>query len=363
MIYLDNAATTKPSQEVIEVFLESMSNDFMNPSSLHDAGLSTLNKIEDARKTIASLLNVNAAEIFFTSGGTEANNIAINLARGDIITTVAEHDSVLSPIERKKARQKVSYLKLDKYAKVDVQSLQNFLSEKTSFISIMHTNNELGTINEIDKLGKIIKETAPSAIFHVDCIAAFSKEDISLRYVDIATFSSHKIHGPKGVGAIWAKNGKALPLTFGGSQESKVRPGTENTNGIITFAKAAEIAFAGKEKNREYVEGLKKTFLENLQIKYNVNSPEDASPYVLNISFLGMKAQVLVNALSAEKIFVSTGAACTSYEKRNTLKNLGLANEIYETAIRISFSCENTIKEMQIVAKKINELSKLLILR
>ena len=366
MIYLDNAATTKPNEEVIKIFAESMTNDFTNPSSLHEAGLATSNKIEKARETIASLLKVNSNEIFFTSGGTEANNIAINLAKGEIITTIAEHDSVLSPIERKKDKQKIHYVKLDKYAKVDEEDLKNLISEKTSLISIMHTNNEIGTINDINKLGKIIKDKNPKVIFHVDCIAAFSKEDMNLQNVDVATFSSHKIHGPKGVGAIWAKNGKLVPINYGGSQENKIRPGTQNTNGIIAFAKASEIAFSEKENNRKYVENLRKTFIQNLEVKYNLNSPdyndsENSSPYILNISFLGMKAQVLVNALSSENIFVSTGAACSSREKRNTLKNLGLPNEISETAIRFSFSTENTIEEMKIVANKINELSKILI--
>ncbi|MCL1924057.1 MAG: cysteine desulfurase [Defluviitaleaceae bacterium] len=380
MIYLDNAATTKPRKEVIKILAESAENDFINPSSLHTGGLEVSNKIENARETITKLINTNyytninsnyggslaTQQLIFTSGGTEANNMAINSAKGDIITAISEHDSVLAPIERKKGTQKVDYVKVNKYAKVDIDSLQSLLSENTSFISIMHTNNELGTINDIDEIGKIIKTKTPKAIFHVDGVSAFAKENVSLKYVDIFTFSSHKINGPKGVGCIWAKNGKIIPMLFGGSQEKKIRPGTENTNGIIAFAKAAEIAFSEKDKNKEHVYNLKKEFikkLENLEIKHVINSPENASPYVLNLSFLGLKAQVLVNALSNEKIYLSTGAACSAREKRNTLKNLGLSNELSETAIRISFSHENTLEEMQTVANKIKEISNYLIIK
>lgn len=366
MIYLDNAATTKPYDEVIEILKEASLKDFMNPSSLHEGGLLVSNKIELARKSIADLLHVNKDEIFFTSGGTEANNLAINMASGGIITTIAEHPSVLSPIERKKSKQKVYYVKIDKYAKANLDSLEELLTGDVSFISIMHINNELGTINNIDEIGKLIKLKCPDAIFHVDGVCSFSKEFISLRYVDLFTFSSHKINGPKGVGAIWARSSykdKLKPLFFGGSQENKKRPGTENSAAILAFAKASEISFENNLSNKIKIKSLKTEFiknLENLKVDYVVNSPEDGSCYILNISFLKIKAQVLVNALSSEGIYVSTGAACSLNDKKNILKSLSLPDEISETALRISFSHENTIEEMIIVAEKIAYFSKIL---
>ena len=350
MIYLDNASTTKPYEEVIEILREASLKDFMNPSSIHEGGLSVSNKVNAARASIAKLLNTRSEEIFFTSGGTESNNIAVNTARGNIITTIAEHPSVLVPIERKKSKQKIYYAPLDKYAKVKLNELEPLLNEDISFISIMHTNNELGTINDIDEIGKLIKAKAPNAIFHVDGVCAFSKEPVSLEYVDIFTFSSHKIHGPKGVGGIWAREGKVNPLFWGGSQEGKKRPGTENTAAILAFAKAAEISFSKSMLN------LKDEFINNLEVPYVVNSPEGGSSYILNISFPWIKSQVLVNALSSEGIYTSTGAACSLNDKKNILKSLGIPGEVSETALRLSFSYDNTEEEMRIVASKINYL-------
>lgn len=362
MIYLDNAATTKPYEEVVQDTLKNMQDNYFNPSSNHQMGLEIDKKINTAKETLLGCLNTKG-DIIFTSGGTEANNLAV-LAKGKkhVITTKSEHPSVATPlVQLKNAGTKISYVNLDDNGQVDKTHLTDLLSEgDVSLVSIMEVNNELGTTQDIRTLGQLIKQNS-KALFHVDGVAAFGKKKMTLDEVDMYTFSSHKIHGPQAVGALYVRKGVNLrPMLFGGDQQNKVRPGTENRIGILGFAKAAEIAYSRLEQNATHVEALKEQLLGVTQQIDNVVVNAGQSPYLLNLSFVGLKAQVLVNVLSENDIFVSTGAACSGKSNWNVLQALGKAQSIYDSAIRFSFSEFNTRDEIDIVCDKLRTFVKML---
>ena len=351
MIYLDNGSTTRPYKQVVEFISQSMEQDFFNPSSLHGGGLLMENKLKRAKETFLELLG-QSGDFYFTSGGTESNNLAILGSLGPkkhIITTKAEHPSVLRVIDRQKSQgYKVDYVQTDKYGTVLEDSLEQLLTPETGLVSLMDTNNELGTTQDLDRIGSIIKERS-EAVFHVDAVSSFGKRPLQSSTVDVLTISSHKIHGPQGVGGIFVKSGTRIkPLFFGGGQQNKVRPGTEFTIGALAFTLAASMAYKDMEKNLTHVQTLHNKIVKLPLENIAVNSPSNALPYILNISFLGTKGQVLVNALSAEGIYISTGAACNE-RSDNLLKTLGHEKDVYEGAVRISFSHSNTLNEMDIV--------------
>ncbi|MCL1994578.1 MAG: cysteine desulfurase [Defluviitaleaceae bacterium] len=361
MIYLDNGATTKPHKEVIQLLSQAMEQSFFNPSSLHGGGLLMEKKLKWAKETFFDLLG-QRGDFYFTSGGTESNNLAILGSLGakkHIITTKAEHPSVLRVVELQKSRgYKVDYVETDKYGTVCPDSLKELLTSQTGIVSIMDTNNELGTTQDINALGNIIKSHS-NAIFHVDAVASFGKRQLALSNVDVLTISAHKIHGPQGIGGIFIKpKVRIKPIFFGGSQQKKIRPGTEFTTGALAFVLAAQLAYIRMEKNFPHVQALRNKIAQ-LPIKNMVvNTPANALPYILNISFLGAKGQVIVNALSAQEIYTSTGAACNE-RSHNILKTLGHSQEVYEGAIRISFSQYNTMDEIEVVSEALTKVSNL----
>ena len=360
-IYLDNSATTKPYKEVIEEITGAMEEYYGNPSSLHKIGLMAEKKLNEAREFLAKTINASKDEIYFTSGGSESNNLIIKgLVKPEhhVITTVFEHHSVLMTYnELEREGVKVTYLKVDKNGRISLDELKNSISKDTVLVSIMHVNNEMGAIQDIEAIGKIIKENSSRAKFHVDAVQSYGKLDIDVKKmnIDLLTASSHKIHGPKGIGFSYIKKGiNPKSLISGGSQEGGFRGGTQNVPGIIGLKKAAEITFSSREENYKYVEALKKYMIRRLEeidnIRINSSMGENFSPYILNVSFIGVRAEVLLHLLEDNNIFVATGSACTSktsaVKGSYVIKSLGLTKDEVESAIRFSFSKFNTKEEI-----------------
>lgn len=360
-IYLDNSATTKPYKEVIEEIAVGMEEYYGNPSSLHKIGLMAEKKLNEAREFLARTINSSKEEIYFTSGGSESNNLIIKglLKSGHhVITTAFEHHSVLMTYnELEREGVKVTYLQVDKNGQISLEELKKAISKDTVLVSIMHVNNEMGAIQDLEAIGKIIKENSSRAKFHVDAVQSYGKLaiDVKKMNIDLLTASSHKIHGPKGVGFSFIKKGiNPKSLISGGSQEGGFRGGTQNVPGIIGLKKAAEITFSSREENYKYVEALKKYMFQRLEEIDNIriNSPmgENFSPYILNVSFIGVRAEVLLHLLEDNNIFVATGSACTSktsaVKGSYVIKSLGLTKDEVESAIRFSFSKFNTKEEI-----------------
>lgn len=359
-VYFDNSATTKPYDEVIEAVSKGMKEYFGNPSSLHKIGMNCEKRLNEAREYFASTIKCNKEEIYFTSGGSEGNNLILKglLKPGHhFITTAFEHHSIISTCKQLEEKGvKVTYLDVDSEGRISLEDLEEAITKDTVLVSIMQVNNEIGVIQDIEAIGKLIKERSSRAKFHVDAVQGYGKLpiDVNKSNVDFLTVASHKIHGPKGVGFIYIKKGIILnSLISGGSQEKGIRAGTENLPGIIGFEKAAQMTFEEMESRYDKVLELKKYFVERLnEIKdIRINGEIDGfSPYILNVSFLGIRAEVLLHLLEEQNIYVATGSACTSKSSAAhgsyVIKSLGLSNKEVESAIRFSFSYENTKEEV-----------------
>lgn len=366
MIYFDNASTTKPSKSVIDVVKEAMEEDFANASSLHRIGNNSKNLLEASRKQIADFLQVKADNLYFTSGATEANNIAIIGAalrgikqKGNIVTDRLEHQSVIEAVKLAEfLGVEVRFVKNDKTGKIDLYDLENQIDEKTLLCSFMMVNNETGTINPIEQASEIVKSKNQNTIFHCDSVQGFTKHNIPIKYVDAVSLSAHKVHGPKGIGALYLNNPKAIrtPVT-GGGQERNLRGGTEALPSILGFATAV----SESKKDNDTVKQINEYLRKELQkIKgVEINSPKDASPYILNVSIPALMSEVLRNALSMEQIYVSSGSACTKGHESHVLVGMGLSKANRQSAIRLSFSNENSIDEAKMfVDTLINIISK-----
>lgn len=363
MIYFDNAATTRAADEVAERVRYMLLENFGNPSAQSMMGVRAENELNDARKIMAKSINALPEEIYFTSGGTEDDNWAIfGTAEGykrsgkHIITTSIEHPAVAEPMER--LRQKgwdITVLDVDKNGYIDLDALRDSIREDTVLVSIILVNNEVGTIQDAAAVGKLIKEKNPNTLFHADAVQAFGKYPIDVRKmgIDMLSMSGHKIHGPKGVGFFYMKKGlKVRPIIYGGGQERGQRSATENTPGIAGLAKAVELAMENMDASHEKVMEVKRTLAEGILRdipKTHINGPsiEEASPYVLNVSFNGLRSEVLLHALEEKEIYVSAGSACSSKKKggSHVLRSLGLSEERIEGAIRFSFCRYNTVDE------------------
>lgn len=361
-IYLDNSATTKTYKEVNEVIIRTLEENFGNPSSKHKLGITSEKAINKARESIYDFINKEkrSFEIVFTSGGTEANNMAIFSSakkmrkRGKtIITSKVEHPSVLEPMKAlEKEGFDVIYLDVDKKGCIDLEEYKKHISDDVILISIMTANNEVGTIMPIDEMYKIKPK---DAIFHTDAVQAFGK--IQLPKADIITASAHKIHGPKGVGFICMDRSLSLnPFILGGGQEKKFRSGTENTIGITGFGEAVRVnkeTYSSKEiaKVKDY---LKEGIQSNIS-DIRINSMEECLGNILNVSFLGVKSEVILHRLEDEDIFVSSGSACSSNKKgrSHVLVAMGLTDEETDGSIRFSLNQFNTIEEMDVVVEKL----------
>ena len=369
-IYLDNAATTKVLPSVCEYMVKVMSDDFGNPSSLHMKGFTAEQYIKEAKKSIASVLKVDAKEIVFTSGGTESNNMAIiggamaNQRRGrHLITTSIEHASVYNPLSCLEDEGfEVTYLPVDHKGIVDLDKLKEALRPDTFLVSVMCVNNEIGAVEPIEEIGKIVKSYDSSILFHTDCIQAYGKMKCFPKKwkVDMLSVSGHKIHGPKGIGFIYIKEGtKIKPMIWGGNQQKGMRSGTENVPGIVGLGKATELIYQDHKEKVKHIRAVKEHFIDRVMAEIpNVKDNSGEAPHIASISFLGVRSEVLLHALEEKGIYVSAGSACSSNkpEVSGTLRGIGLDKEHYESTLRFSFSIYNTVEEADACVECLKEL-------
>ncbi len=365
IVYLDNSSTTRPYKEAVDKAVFYMTQDYGNPSSLHRLGLNAEKAVREARAAVAKGLGATAGEIYFTSGGTEADNMAIirgaesrRRTGNRIITTKVEHPAVLEPCAyMAKQGFEIVYIDVDSRGCIDMEQLKNEINDRTVLISVMHVNNELGSINPIAEIAKLKQ----NALFHSDAVQSFCKVDINAgsMEIDMISVSGHKIHGPKGIGAIYVRKGANLsPYIMGGGQEKAMRSGTENVPAIAGFGAAADISCTDMKSGTDNMKAARAHLLEGIRGSIpdiRVNSPEDGCPSVLNISFLGTRGEVLLHMLEDCGIYVSTGSACSSnkHGQSHVLKAIGLTDREIEGALRFSFSEFNTIEEMDYVLENL----------
>lgn len=358
-IYFDNSATTKPYDEVINVIAETMKNCYGNPSSAHRLGLISETKMNESREILARSINCSRDEIVFTSGGSESNNFLIRgfVKEGShVITSKIEHPSVLNMCkELETLGVKVTYLSVDGNGKIDMSELDRAIDKDTQIVSIMHVNNEIGALQDIYSIGKLIKEKSSRVKFHVDAVQSYGKFkiDVQKANIDLMSVSSHKIHGPRGIGFAYIRKGLIpKPLIFGGGQERNLRSGTENLASMAGFAKAAEMIYKNREQNYNKIADLKSYFINKLENINNIkiNSPlsDGFSPYILSVSFIGVRSEVLLHLLEEGGIYVSTGSACSSKNTKDShvLKEIGLKDQEVKGTIRFSFNEYNTMEEV-----------------
>lgn len=358
-VYLDNSATTKPYEEVVEAVAYTMNNYYGNPSSIHKLGMESEKKLNECRNIIGKTINCTRDEIIFTSGGSESNNLFIKgfvKPGGNAITTRIEHPSVLNTFkDMEKEGVKVTYLDVDCKGRISLEQLENSIDKDTQLISIMHVNNEIGTIQDIESIGNIIKKKSSRAKFHVDAVQSYGKLNIDVMKskIDLLSASAHKIHGPRGAGFAYIKKGLIpKPLIIGGGQEKAFRSGTENLPAIVGFAKAAEMINKNRNENFEKVRQLKSYFIDRLKdiqgIRINSPLEEGFIPYILNVSFIAVRSEVLLHLLEEKDIYVSMGSACSSKDTKDShvLKAIGLKDVELKGTIRFSFSELNTTQEI-----------------
>lgn len=363
LIYLDNSATTRQYDAVTQAMKEAMEDSFGNPSSLHSLGLKSEKLMRESRRTVAKTMGAAEGEIIFTSGGTESDNTALfgiaHARKRDgkkIITSCVEHPAVLEACRALEQEGfTVEYIGVDDKCRLNMEQLAAAIDEETTLISIMTVNNETGTIMPVEEIAAM----KGRAVFHTDAVQGYGKVDLTHTGADLISVSGHKIHGPKGMGALYVRKGVRLPaFIVGGGQEGHMRSGTENVPGIIGLGKAAEIACSDIKgrtaKMRAARDYLLAGLLDGLS-DIRVNSPEDGAAGVLNLSFLGTRGEVLLHTLEQDGIFVSTGSACSSNKKgqSHVLKAMGLKDKEIEGAIRFSFSEFSTIEEMDYVIEKV----------
>ena len=370
MVYLDNSSTTRQADEVTELIYEISKNDFGNPSSLHSIGFSAEKLVEAARKGFADSIGADPREITFNSGGTEGDNtVLFGAARAkkhdgrSIVISAVEHPAIMEAADRLKHDGfEIVKVGVSREGVIDMDELRDAVNDDTILVSVMTVNNESGALMPIREITEIAH--AHGALMHTDAVQAYGKVDMSAYAsgtsgVDLITVSSHKIHGPKGVGALYQKKGSELPpYIVGGGQEKGRRSGTENVPGIAGFGKACGLAAELREASWEKVAAARKHLLDGILDQIPdvlVNSPDDAVPYVLNVSFLGTRGEVLLHTLEQDGIFVSTGSACSSNKKGGSyvLAAMGRTSKEIEAAIRFSFCRYNTVEEMDYVIDKV----------
>ena len=369
-IYLDNAATTKLDKEVEKEMKKYFSKEYGNPSSMHKAGQKAKELIEKSREKIAKEINAKEEEIIFTSSGTESNNLTIKglfwsnyPEKNHIITTKIEHDCILKSCEwLKKSGAAITYLNVNKEGFIDLEELEKSITPKTILVSIIHANNEIGTIQNLEKIGEICKKK--NVLFHSDACQSFTKIkiDVEKMKLDLLTLNAHKIHGPKGVGALYIKKGtKIIPLLHGGEHEFGIRSSTQNVLGIVGFAKAV-----GIKKENENIEKMREYFIEELEKipKTKINGPKGKNRLCnnINVCFNNIEAESIGSLLNSKGIFISVGSACASntLEPSHVLRAIGKNDLEANSSIRISISKYTTKKEIDKALKEINKTVNLL---
>ncbi|MGM8365847.1 cysteine desulfurase family protein [Virgibacillus sp. W0181] len=378
MIYLDNSATTEPDHSVVQSFQQVTERFFANPSSLHHLGGEAEKLLIKARDQASYILGVNADEIIFTSGGTEGNNLAIkgialqHQKRGKhIITTTIEHPSVFDTLRSmEKLGFDVTYLPVNNQGVISVVDLERAIRPDTILVSVMHVNNEIGSIQPITEIGDLLKKH-PKIFFHVDDVQGLGKVSLGLKKngIDLCTYSGHKIHGLKGTGMLYVKNGTTLfPLFHGGNQEFGIRSGTENVAGYVSFVKALRLIKESESQMSEKLYKLQHYAIEQLKKmdEVIVNTPYGAAPHIINISVPKLKPEVVIHMLSEEKIFVSTKSACSSKQtdESRVLAACGYPPSRTSSGLRISLSYHNTKEELstfvQVLEKSLKQLKTVL---
>ncbi|MBC3889136.1 aminotransferase class V-fold PLP-dependent enzyme [Acetobacterium paludosum] len=370
-IYLDNAATTRVHPQVAEKMMDTMLNNYGNPSSLHRLGIRAEQAVKEVRELVAATINCQSQDIYFTSGGTEGNNMIIKgivenkqRSRMRIITSATEHPSVLDVFSFYEEHQiEVVVLGVDEQGHIDLDELKATMNASTILVSIMGVNNELGTIQDLKAIGRIVKQANPNCVFHSDFVQGYMKIpiDVEACQLDALTMCSHKIFGPKGAGAVYIKKGINLkPLLRGGGQENNMRSGTENVPGIVGFGEAIRLRKESYLDELEAIRELRSRLIRGLEDQVEdikVNGDPNGSPYVLNVSFNRVRGEVLLHSLEAKGIYVSTGSACSSHkkEKQYVLKAIGLLEEYKEGTIRISFSKDITKEDADETVRAIAE--------
>ncbi|WP_440896110.1 cysteine desulfurase family protein [Amphibacillus sp. Q70] len=372
MIYFDNSATTKPLDDVIESFVQVSQKYYGNASSAHQFGLEADRLLRKSYQQVSQLLSVNSNEVIFTSGGTEGNNMAIKgiahayQNRGKhMITTSIEHPSVLNAFHAmEEFGFEVSYLPVDQSGVVSVDSVREALRDDTILVSIMHINNEMGTIQPIEQIGTLLKDRKYT-FFHVDDVQGFGKVDLKWKdcHVDLATVSGHKVHGLKGTGLLYVREGTRLfPLFHGGGQQNDRRSGTENLAGIVSLVRAIRLILEQKMHHPDYLSQLNHLMRKRLnQIsEVIINTPENQAPHILNFSIPGFKPEVILRALEERQIYVSTQAACSSKkpDESAVLRAIQLPKEQRNSALRISFSYQNTTGEIELFIRALKRMIK-----
>lgn len=375
MIYLDNSATTKPFDDVIETYIKVAKNYFGNASSIHGIGGQAEKLLSQSRSQIASLLHVKPQEIIFTSGGSEGNNFAIKgialqyQNRGKhIITTSIEHPSISEACKQlAELGFEITYLPVDEQGRVSIESIKNAIREDTILVSIIHVNNEVGTVQPIEEIGNLL-EKYPKIIYHVDHVQGIGKThlDFNKAKLDLCTISGHKFNGLKGTGVLFVRKGVRIKsLIAGGDQEMQMRAGTENVAGFVALAKALRLTLENREKNIKHLAHLKKTIIEKLSMINGIiiHTPEENSaPHIINFSIDGLKPEVFVHLLEEQEIYVSTTSACSSKknEPSKTLLAMGIPIVLANSSIRISLSNQNRLEEVPILIGAIeNSIQKL----
>ena len=359
--YLDNSATTRCYKEVAEIVAKTMTEDFGNPSAMHLKGVEAENYVKEAAKAIAKTLKVQDKEIYFTSGGTESDNWALigtalaNHRQGKhMITTPFEHSAVSAPLAWLQEQGfEITVIPVDEEGNLDLKKLEEAIREDTILVSTMFVNNEMGAVVPVEEIGRIVHEKNPRTVYHVDAIQAYGKYKIYPKKmgIDLLAVSGHKIHGPKGVGFLYInEKAKVQPFILGGGQQKGMRSGTDNVPGIAGLGTAAKMIYQNLDENVEHMRELKLYFAKELetleQVEINGPKPEEGAPHILNVSFLGVRSEVLLHSLEDMGIYVSAGSACSSHKRAgsSSLGALRLTPERKESAIRFSF-CETTTKE------------------
>lgn len=361
-IYLDNSATTRCYSEVGELVYKAMCQDYGNPSSMHRKGIEAEHYVKDAKETIAKILKVNAKEIFFTSGGTESDNLAlIGAARANrrsgnhLITSSVEHPAILNTMQYLEEEEgfRVTYLPVDSTGRIRLDALQEALCKDTILVSIMYVNNEVGAVQPIDEAVKMVKSYNPKILFHSDAVQGYGKYHIYPRRqgIDMLSVSGHKIHGPKGVGFLYINEKvKIRPIMFGGEQQKNIRSGTENVPGIAGLGLASKMIYQDLDMKVAMMRELKQYFIDGIRKIERTTihglTDETSAPHIISVGFAGIRSEVLLHTLEDKGIYVSSGSACSSNHPAisGVLRGIGASKEYLDATLRFSIS-EFTTKE------------------
>ena len=371
--YFDNSATTRVLDSVKDIVVKTMTEDYGNPAAKHRKGMEAEQYIREARKIIADSMKVQEKEILFTSGGSESNNMALigtawanQRAGKHIISTAIEHPSVYNPLGvLEELGFEVTILPVDHDGHISLKELEEAIRPDTILVSTMYVNNEVGAVEPVEEISRVIKAKNPSALYHVDAIQAYGKYVIRPKKqgIDLLSVSSHKIHGPKGVGFLYIRSGvKIKPLIYGGGQQAGMRSGTENVPGVAGFGAAVKEMYTDHAEKIQKLIGLKDYMTDRLgEIEgtvINSKKGEASAPQIVSVSFEGVRSEVLLHALEDKGIYVSSGSACSSNHPgiSGTLKGIGVSQKLLDSTIRMSFSLFNTKEEIDYTIDVLKEL-------